>query len=148
MESRARLLTLLQLSFGITSNCAERTDQLLTHLDLVADLPFAGDFPLTTNPPTYTYTVEVIDDTPGPIDNSTVGTLTACSLTLNPSNPGHVGPPTVNLYGGTHNEAVPGQINFGHPLTLVAKAVGNHASLIKSRDLELRSQRNLMPIRF
>ena len=104
-------------------------NQLLTSLNLVADLPFAGQFPDPgSNPPTCTYTVQVIDDTPGPIGNSTVGTLTACSLTLNPNNPGHVGAPTVNLYGGTQNEAVPGQINFGHALTLVAKGVGRPAS--------------------
>ena len=104
-------------------------NQLLTALHLVADLPFAGDFPDDpNNPSTCTYTIEVIDDTPGPIGSSTVGTLTACSLTLNPNNPGHVGAPTVNLYGGTQNEAVPGQINFGHPLTLVTKAVGRPAS--------------------
>ncbi len=105
-------------------------NQLVTHLNLVADLPFAGDFPdpPNSNPPTCTYTIEVIDDTAGPTGSTTVGTLTACSLTLNPNNPGHVGAPTVNLYGGTHNEAVPAQINFGHPLPLVAKAVGNPAS--------------------
>ena len=103
-------------------------NQLVTHVDLVADFPFAGDFPEPPNSNTCTYTIKIIDDTPGPTNSGTVGTVTACSLTLNPSNPGHVGAPAVNLYGGTHNEAVPAQINFGHPLTLVTKAVGNPAS--------------------
>jgi hypothetical protein len=106
-------------------------NQLLTKLHLVASLPMdsVGHFPdLGSNPPTYSYTVQVLDDRPGPFNGLTIGTVTACSLTLNPSNPGQTDAPTVTLYGGTNNEAVPAQINFGHPITFVAKAVSNSAS--------------------
>ena len=57
-----------------------------------------------------------------------VGTFNSYSLTINPVNPGHIAPPTVNLFGGMEGEPFPAEIDFGQPLTFVATASGNPSS--------------------
>ena len=92
--------------------------------DIHAVATFTG---LSDSAGSYSYFVQVLDDRPGPLTGY-VGTFKTATLTLNPSYPGHTGPPTVNLYGGIHNEALPGTVNFGHSVTFVATAHGNSSS--------------------
>jgi hypothetical protein len=80
----------------------------------------------------FIYTVQVIDDTFG-TNSHKIGTFNACSLTINPVNPGHIGPPAVNLFEGAQNQPVPTQIDYGQPLTLIATALGNPSSFTITR---------------
>jgi hypothetical protein len=80
----------------------------------------------------FIYTIQVIDDTFGS-DTPKIGTFNSCSLTVNPVNAGHVGPPTLNVFAGTQNQPVPTQIDYGQPLTLVAAASGNPSSFTIAR---------------
>ncbi len=81
-----------------------------------------------------TYTVQVLNDTFSGATTRT-GTFKACSLTINPENPGHAGPPTVTLREGSQASPLPAQvnINYGDPLTLVANAAGNPSSYFINR---------------
>lgn len=108
--------------------------QLVESVHLVANLPFAG----APGPSgTFTYSVQAIDNTFGQ-QNGTVGTLLAASLTLNPTNPGHIGPPIVNLFGGANNEPVPTSITFGSNLNVVATAICSNPASYKITRLGIK----------
>jgi hypothetical protein len=81
-----------------------------------------------------TYTVQVLNDTFAGATTNT-GTFKASSLTINPANPGHIGPPTVTVREAAQASPLPAQvtINYGDPLTLVANATGNPSSYFINR---------------
>src|SRR4030095_16551238 len=78
-----------------------------------------------SNPSTYTYTVQVIYDNPGDDFSVVVATFDSCSLIVDPINQDHIGPPTVNIFGGSHTEQSPADINYGDALDLFATAQAN-----------------------
>jgi hypothetical protein len=106
--------------------------QPVSHIHGVAALPSTFDGKplinaITTegsDPPTYDYTVQVIYDNPGD-DFSVVATFDSCSLIVDPINQDHIGPPTVNIFGGSHSEQLPTDINYGDALNLFATAHAN-----------------------
>src|SRR4029077_14376485 len=108
--------------------------QPIQHIEALANLPFAGQFPdAGSNPPTYSYKVQVLDDQTGVFragngDPLFVGNFNASVLTLNPNNPGHVGPPIVNLYSNQALQPLPASIEFGDDFSVFATAIGNPAS--------------------
>jgi hypothetical protein len=102
--------------------------QVVTHIETVANLPFAGLYPdAGSSPLTDSYKIQVIDDVAG-LQSGDVGTFNAATLTLNPVNPGHIGPPVVNLFADAAHHPLPPSIEFGTPLTVFATAIGNPSS--------------------
>ena len=115
----------------------DENNQPLTHVHAVVnDIPASdsgvGDFGnfCGGGPPVYSYELRVLDDPCQQNESAPVGTgtLKSWSLTLDPVDPGHIAPPTVNLYADSQNHPVPDSIISGSPLTLVATAVGNPSS--------------------
>jgi hypothetical protein len=104
----------------------------LSHIHGMAALPASFDgkplinaIPtLESDPVTYTYTVQVVYDNPGQ-DSTVVATFDSCSLIIDPNNPGHIAPPTVNIFNGGQNQSLPTQINYGDTLNLFATAQAN-----------------------
>jgi hypothetical protein len=104
----------------------------LSHIHGVAKLPAkVGDKTLIngvktdgSDPVTYIYTVQLVYDNPGQ-DSTVVATFDSCSLIINPNNPGHLAPPTVNIFNGLQNQPLPTQINYGDALNLFATAQAN-----------------------
>jgi hypothetical protein len=115
----------------------DENNQPLTHVHAVVnDIPASdsgvadfGNF-CGGGPPVYSYELRVLDDPCQQNESAPVGTgtLKSWSLTLDPVDPGHIAPPTVNLYADSLNQPVPDSIISGSPLTLVATAVGNPSS--------------------
>ena len=104
----------------------DQNGQPVQHIEALANLPFAGQFPDPgSNPSTYSYLVRVIDDQPGDFGGASVGTFNSSVLTLNPNNPGHVGPPIVNVYTDEQLHPLVPTIEFGDDFSVFATAIGN-----------------------
>lgn len=76
-----------------------------------------------------TYTVQVLNDTYVGATNN-IGMFNHCSLTINPVNPGHAGPPAISLTSAREDHPLPPtvNINYGDSLVLLASAVANPSS--------------------
>jgi hypothetical protein len=104
----------------------------LSHIHGLASLPATFDGkPLInaistpeSDPVTYTYTVQLFYDNPGG-NTTVVATFDSCSLIIDPVNPGHTAPPTVNIFNGLQNQPLPTQINYGDALNLFSTAQAN-----------------------
>jgi hypothetical protein len=129
----------------------DENNQPLTHIHAVVNNVPSSDTPTNfglgnfcgSGPPVYSYQLLVFDDNCQANPAAPIGTgrLNSLSLTLDPIDPGHIGPPIVNLYAGFLNQPVPQTINSGSPLTLVARAVGNPSSYSIDR-LEITIKEN------
>jgi hypothetical protein len=111
----------------------DSNNQPITHIEALANIPSVAPFQdAGSNPPTFSYKIQVLDDEPGRIfDNGQfiyIGTVNSSVLTLNPSNPGHFGMPIVSLYSDEMFHLIPLSIQFGDPLTVFATAIGNPSS--------------------
>lgn len=112
----------------------DSNNQPVRHIEALANLSSLAPFQdPASNPPTYSYKVQVLDDQPGNIRDSNgdfiyIGTFNSSVLTLNPNNPGHIGMPIVSLFGDEMFSPLPTTIEFGDPLSVFATAIGNPSS--------------------